>query len=132
MQKKLVSHGFGQSRILLTCYSLKKLYYPKATFVYTYTIQTQPNPNYPKPAQANFLEECEFAPTSCLNKFSYPTDDRNLKTKLFMQKSEVNYTNQLSRSVFFDCEKCIPFTSPTPPHIITHNSTPKALKFQRI
>ena len=29
-----------------------------------------------------------------MNKFYYPTDDRNLKTKLFMQKSKVNCTNQ--------------------------------------
>ena len=32
--------------------------------------------------------------TGCLNKFYNPTDDRNMQLKLFIQKSEVNYTIQ--------------------------------------
>ena len=46
---------------------------------------------------------------------------------------------KLRRSAFFDCEKCIPFTSPIPPlhtsphHIAPHhNTTPKAPRYQRI
>ena len=31
---------------------------------------------------------------SCWNKFYYPTDDRNMKSKLFIQKSKINYAYQ--------------------------------------
>ena len=35
--------------------------------------------------------------TSCLNKFYYPTDDRNMKAKLFIQKCTDDY--QLTREL---------------------------------